>query len=635
MIDFKEVSEELFPIMKTYSNDLIMYDESGMRVYDPKEMVRVYAQDLKVLVSVNDNGENSSIKIHVTDKNQVVRLDNLIKTLRACANSFNLMFTVKVLGDVVTPDKLANTISESVKMNIFEGMYGTLTSSYIKLPSAKVIIRHSSPVKEGVIGARGRSIKAIFVENASGERFQFPVNNLLGARAFAKHISSGGSFADNISSQIIRMTTDYQNLKKGISSIENCPSAIMPDGSHLSVSIHEAIKTLRGKLHNMDHSSIIEESSEVDGKESVLAMLSEITNNQLSEEIMTSIVNNIGESKKDPYGTEYNKDRDVVHPEGEDAGEGMSESIKGCLKESMDAFDSWLYADQDEAEEAALEPTPEATVEAPVADPVGSPMAAAVEEDPSLALIAAINMAQEALRDVMERSAPKFATMPAHQVVEKHIIPEISKTINDRKIAYDGLVNAVNLALNGGGTDTLMAMLDVAATASGYSDFADFTFSASIGDVLGPVEQAEQDPAEPEVVVEPEVVGDVTTPAEQEQEQVVLDAPITDDVISSVEQDVGIPQTEKIVYEDYLSWLASARKIDSTSNSKFSFWNDDVLVAKWEVVKETGWVQEEKASDGEVVEEFDLAKQQFLADIGAKQVANANGRTLTLIDFTK
>ena len=59
-------------------------------------------------------------------------------------------------------------------MKIDEGIspaYGTSKSSYQKLESAKLIIKHTKPVNEESRGSRSRNINAIYIENADGERY--------------------------------------------------------------------------------------------------------------------------------------------------------------------------------------------------------------------------------------------------------------------------------------------------------------------------------------------------------------------------------------------------------------------------------------------------------------------------------
>jgi len=96
--------------------------------------------------------------------------------------------------------------------NVTEGYKpatGSLKTSYIQLPeSTRLIIRHSKGVNEEIRGSRSRNIKALFIENSSGERFRFPHKYLQGAKAMANHVSHGGTPYDAIGESIVNLCTE-------------------------------------------------------------------------------------------------------------------------------------------------------------------------------------------------------------------------------------------------------------------------------------------------------------------------------------------------------------------------------------------------------------------------------------------
>jgi hypothetical protein len=150
-----------------------------------------------------------------------------LETLRRLAVQSNLLFHVKKYNKEIKPKDFATQASvneqKEISMNIMEGLYGTSKSSYLKMENARMIVRHSARIKEHVIGDRGRHINSIFVENAQGERFLFPVNMLSGARAMTQHVNKGGNFADEVGSQIVRMAQDFRNLAQVTNHINNLP----------------------------------------------------------------------------------------------------------------------------------------------------------------------------------------------------------------------------------------------------------------------------------------------------------------------------------------------------------------------------------------------------------------------------
>jgi hypothetical protein len=216
MIDFNAFSTEIFQILRSYEKEIVLYDENGTRVFEPGDARRMYVIGDNLLVSIVEDGDNSALKFYLSPSFNLSQVEGLLDTLRTISVQSNLLFHVKKYNKEIKPKDFAMqaTIEEQQEnhMNIMEGLYGTSKSSYLKLENARMIVRHSARVNERVIGDRGRHIQAIFVENQEGERLRFPVNMLSGARAMTQHVSNGGTFADEVGSQIIRMARDFSDL---------------------------------------------------------------------------------------------------------------------------------------------------------------------------------------------------------------------------------------------------------------------------------------------------------------------------------------------------------------------------------------------------------------------------------------
>ncbi len=217
MISLDTAATEVFQILRSYDYAVMMYDDDGDQVYEPEGARRFFAKPENLLVSLVDNGENSSIRLYMGKSTDIEDVMGLNQTLRQTATKYNMMFNVKRSGGDLAPADFATkaSVTETKKeepMNILEGMYGTTRSSYLKLENARMIVRHTKKIDETVIGSRGRHIDAIFVENAVGERFLFPTRQLSPARAMTQHVNHGGAFADVVGQQIMRMANDYANL---------------------------------------------------------------------------------------------------------------------------------------------------------------------------------------------------------------------------------------------------------------------------------------------------------------------------------------------------------------------------------------------------------------------------------------
>ena len=78
----------------------------------------------------------------------------------------------------------------------------------------EVIVRHARPVDEEYAGSRSqrKNIKAIFIQNADGERFKYPFIHPAGAFAMAQHVDHGGIPHDPAGKAIIKMSEQIAQL---------------------------------------------------------------------------------------------------------------------------------------------------------------------------------------------------------------------------------------------------------------------------------------------------------------------------------------------------------------------------------------------------------------------------------------
>jgi hypothetical protein len=93
-------------------------------------------------------------------------------------------------------------------------MFGTSRISYQDLGEARLVVKHNQPINPEISGARSMHIENIYVENADGERFKYPLKHLSGARALAEHIKHGGNPYDSIGKHIIGLSEELNQLRK-------------------------------------------------------------------------------------------------------------------------------------------------------------------------------------------------------------------------------------------------------------------------------------------------------------------------------------------------------------------------------------------------------------------------------------
>lgn len=221
-ISIENVATEVRKIIKGSGYRLEMFTEQGDSTLDDREARRFFLKPSNIMVTVSE--EDAILKLHKPDNVELDEIENLHATLKNLSRKYRLNFDFKSFGHSLKPKDYVHQAIKSINdeelamRQMAEGMSpmaGSTKSSYQLVDdSVKLIVRHSKPVDETVRGSRSRNIKALFIENGAGERFQYPHIHLAGARAMARHVSMGGTPYDSIGSHIAKLSEDYKKLQR-------------------------------------------------------------------------------------------------------------------------------------------------------------------------------------------------------------------------------------------------------------------------------------------------------------------------------------------------------------------------------------------------------------------------------------
>ena len=243
---FDNLSEELFQVLKGSGKTLTLYGDDGNKTYEPKKARRVFATPDNIMVSVVEAGSDSEVKLYLSQSTDVRNISKLINTLRQITTRYNVLFNVRKYGRELQPKDFAYQASVTEA-----AMWGTTKTSYQKFGPTKLIIRHTAPVREGVIGARGRNILSMFVETMQGERFKFPENHLSAGRAFAQHINQGGKPHDEVGTQLALLAQESLALGRVNRYIHHSRNILGEDAVALRTPIKTRIVELRRAFLSM------------------------------------------------------------------------------------------------------------------------------------------------------------------------------------------------------------------------------------------------------------------------------------------------------------------------------------------------------------------------------------------------
>lgn len=242
-------AERVFEILKGFGLQLNIFDGDGNKTVEPKQARKIFVKPNNSLVSLTDNDENSEIVLYLSAGTDMKGIKKLMDQLRQTAIHHNLQFTTRRFDKKISPKDFA-FVGESRGRTMHKveeahnPMTGSMKSSYQNWNSAKLIVRHTKPVIEGISGARSRNIQKIFIETIDGERFKFPVVHLAGARAMARHLGAGGSFYDNVGQHIVGLSEEFKDMQK-------VSGHIFRNRVALSEGAFSLRETIRGRLDEL------------------------------------------------------------------------------------------------------------------------------------------------------------------------------------------------------------------------------------------------------------------------------------------------------------------------------------------------------------------------------------------------
>ena len=127
-------------------------------------------------------------------------------------------------------------------------LFGTSKTSYQEIGEAKIIVRHTQPINLNAPNGRTQHIEHIYVENAIGERFLYPVKHLNGARAMARHMSEGGSFFDDIGNYVIGLSEELSKLKVFKNYVDRSP-VVSESMSNIQEKVINRITGIKEEIH--------------------------------------------------------------------------------------------------------------------------------------------------------------------------------------------------------------------------------------------------------------------------------------------------------------------------------------------------------------------------------------------------
>jgi len=227
-VDYNTVSEKLFKVLKGQGYSVQMFDDNeGMEISDPTRARFFYVKSPNIMVNVDQ--QNGEIKMHKGPES-VDSINKSIQSIKNLAKNNLLDFDLREFGREIKPKNYTFRLNTNTMKDITTESYttlaGTTKTSSQNLEGAKLLIKHRNPVNEEIPGSRSRNIKALYIENAEGERFKYPFIHLNGARAMTRHVQSGGNPYDEIGQSIVNISEQLSKIREVTNIVRRSPNML-------------------------------------------------------------------------------------------------------------------------------------------------------------------------------------------------------------------------------------------------------------------------------------------------------------------------------------------------------------------------------------------------------------------------
>ena len=216
MIDdfYGEMAKLIFSVLDGGGHEIKMYDENAKQVFTPEKANRIWSNSQKIMIvlgKTEGSPPKPLVKFCTSDVTNPAVFDDFKNAITA-HNIYDFTFETEPFATTLKPGHF-----EFMDIKESNNWTGTTRTSYFPIDNVNVVIRHSRPWNSDQMekAQRWRRIKQILLFTPDGQRFKFPHNHVLGARAMAQHLNhENNSMHDNSGKLIQDLTKLLFDLRK-------------------------------------------------------------------------------------------------------------------------------------------------------------------------------------------------------------------------------------------------------------------------------------------------------------------------------------------------------------------------------------------------------------------------------------
>lgn len=107
MFNPSKLAQEIFSVLRSFDYTVSIFDFNGNRVYEPDDARRFFASPKNITVSINEDSENSIVKLFLSQATDVDEVKGLIETMRTTASRYGVLFNVRKYQKELSPRDLS------------------------------------------------------------------------------------------------------------------------------------------------------------------------------------------------------------------------------------------------------------------------------------------------------------------------------------------------------------------------------------------------------------------------------------------------------------------------------------------------------------------------------------------------
>lgn len=234
----EDMAEKISAALLGSGHEIVYYDKKGNRVFSPEEANRIWSDLEKMMIVIGKTKgrpKRNLATFYTSDVTDPEEFNNIKTTLKR-HNIYDFSFDTEPFDKTLEPRHFKH-------MNVHETWSGSTRTSYFPVDSVNVVVKHTKPWDKESLGdaRRWQRIKKIMLFTPDGERFVFPHNNIVGAKAMAQHLHQGKSMWD-VDGKMIQQLATTLKLLRGLQS----------KASHANcVDFANQISTTRGQIKKL------------------------------------------------------------------------------------------------------------------------------------------------------------------------------------------------------------------------------------------------------------------------------------------------------------------------------------------------------------------------------------------------